>query len=75
MPIYEYVCKACQHQFETLVMGSRKPECPSCGSASLDKQLSVFAVSARGGSPCSREGPEACETCCESRGVGSCPLS
>jgi putative FmdB family regulatory protein len=46
MPIFEYVCRDCGHAFETIVTGSRQPECPSCSSAALEKQLSVFAVSA-----------------------------
>lgn len=50
MPIYEYVCRDCGHAFETIVSGARRPECPSCRSDQLEKQLSVFAVSANGGS-------------------------
>ena len=30
MPIYEYICKECQHQFEALVFGKEKAECPKC---------------------------------------------
>ena len=30
MPIFEYVCKACDHQFEALVYGKEKAECPKC---------------------------------------------
>ena len=46
MPIFEYVCRDCGHPFETIVSGSRAPQCPVCQSESLEKQLSVFAVSA-----------------------------
>ncbi len=49
MPIYEYVCKKCDHPFEMLVRGSEKPVCPSCGSGSLEKQFSVFAPKNGGG--------------------------
>ena len=48
MPIFEYVCKACDHQFEALVYGKEKAECPKCHGKSLAPQLSVFAVSAKG---------------------------
>jgi putative FmdB family regulatory protein len=48
MPIFEYVCRACHHRFETIVNGSKTPVCPSCESPALDKQLSVFAVSTAG---------------------------
>jgi putative FmdB family regulatory protein len=44
MPIYEYVCRDCGHQFEYLIRGDEKPSCPSCGRASLTKQLSVPAA-------------------------------
>lgn len=51
MPIYEYRCGGCDHRFEALVQGGRAPTCPACGGAELDKQLSVFAVNARGSQP------------------------
>jgi putative FmdB family regulatory protein len=44
MPIYEYVCRDCGHQFEWLVRGEEKPSCPSCGRERLTKQLSVPAA-------------------------------
>ena len=46
MPLYEYQCRSCDHQFELLVRESTKLECPKCTGTELDKQLSVFAVSA-----------------------------
>lgn len=50
MPIYEYVCKQCDHRFEELVRASDTPECPTCHSRRLARQLSAFAVG-RGGEP------------------------
>ena len=44
MPIYEYHCSDCGHAFEALVRSSTVPECPSCRSKDLEKQLSVFAT-------------------------------
>ena len=44
MPIYEYACRNCGHQFECLVRGDEKPLCPSCGRSRLTKQLSVPAA-------------------------------
>lgn len=41
MPIYEYACKKCEHQFETLVLGDEEIECPKCRSAKLQRLLSV----------------------------------
>ena len=48
MPIFEYVCRECQHEFETLVFGRDKAKCPKCQSQKLSPQLSVFAMSAKG---------------------------
>lgn len=48
MPIFEYVCRECGQQFESIVTASRAARCPSCSSDALDKQLSVFAVAASG---------------------------
>jgi len=44
MPIYEYACRDCGHQFEWLVRADEKPVCPSCGRSKLTKQLSVPAA-------------------------------
>lgn len=41
MPIYEYVCKDCDHAFEALVRGKQTPVCESCGSASLERLISM----------------------------------
>jgi len=40
MPIFEYVCKNCDRQFEAFVTADRTPACPACQSANLAKQLS-----------------------------------
>ena len=40
MPIFEYICKECDHQFETIVHGSTLVRCPSCSGRKLEKQLS-----------------------------------
>ena len=44
MPIFDFICKGCQHQFEALVRGSTAAVCPECGSAELEKQLSLPAI-------------------------------
>ena len=44
MPILEYVCKECTHHFETIVLGSQEPICPTCQGTKLERLLSVFAV-------------------------------
>lgn len=74
MPIFEYVCKECQHEFETLVFGKDKAECPKCHSKKLEPQLSVFAVSAKGGSGASTPAAGACGSCGDPRGPGACAM-
>lgn len=50
MPIYEYVCSKCNHQFEALVRNSEaKPTCPKCESSQLKRKLSTFAASVSAG--------------------------
>jgi putative FmdB family regulatory protein len=73
MPIFEYVCKECAHEFEALVYGSEKAQCPKCESKKLEPQLSVFAVSAKSGSSAAKTaGP--CGSCGDPRGPGACSL-
>ncbi len=50
MPLYEYECRDCGHRFEAFVTSSKQPQCPSCQSRNLEKQISVFGVGPAGGS-------------------------
>ena len=59
MPLFEYACRACDHRFELLVRESTKLECPQCSGTHLDKQFSVFAVSAPTSGGSSEIGPGA----------------
>jgi len=73
MPIFEYICKQCQHQFEALVYGNEKAACPKCESKKLEPKLSVFAVSAKGSSASSSPMPDGpCGSCGSPDGPGSC---
>jgi putative FmdB family regulatory protein len=75
MPIYEYVCKDCDHAFEAIVYGSQKAECPKCRSRKLAPQLSVFAVAAKGpSSSSSAQASGPCGSCGDPRGPGSCSM-
>ena len=73
MPIFEFVCKECDQEFEELVQGTSQPRCPSCESEELEKKLSGFAVAVSGpkfaGLPA---GP--CGTCGHPDGPGACQL-
>ena len=44
MPIYEYICRSCDAQFEALVRGAALPPCPSCGSTDGERLFSLPAV-------------------------------
>lgn len=44
MPIFDYICTKCQHQFEALVRGSSSPACPECQSTEVEKQLSLPSI-------------------------------
>lgn len=71
MPIHEYACRGCGHEFETLVRSSDTPCCASCGSTELEKKLSVFAT--KGGDATGENaGPVGCGTCGDPRGPGAC---
>jgi len=44
MPLFDFVCKNCRHEFEALVRPGHAPECPACHGRDLERQLSTFAV-------------------------------
>ena len=44
MPLYEFECQSCGHEFEALVRGTESPVCPSCGRDKLQRLLSAFGV-------------------------------
>jgi len=71
VPIYEYSCRSCQHEFETLVRGGETPSCARCASTALDKKLSVFATQGESTSAA----PAACGTCGHPGGPGTCAIN
>ena len=44
MPIYEYRCEDCGHEFEALVRSSDTPACEKCASPKLARLLSLPAI-------------------------------
>jgi putative FmdB family regulatory protein len=47
MPIYEYICDACNERFEKIVINKQQEiSCPKCSSKKASIQLSVFATAA-----------------------------
>jgi putative FmdB family regulatory protein len=75
MPILEYVCEACAHQFEALVRGAQEAECPACHSKKLERRLSVFAVGGHSADFAARESFGPCGTCGDPRGPGACSMN
>jgi putative FmdB family regulatory protein len=75
MPIFEYVCRECEHHFEAIVLGAKKPQCPNCESKKLEQQLSRFAVQGKSsGEAFGGESAGPCGTCGDPNGPGSCSL-
>ena len=46
MPIYEYTCGKCKHDFEHFArnLSDQPKKCPKCGSKRVKKQFSSFAT-------------------------------
>jgi putative FmdB family regulatory protein len=46
MPIFDYACRACGHEFEALTRGSssKVPKCPECQSEDVERLLSMPRV-------------------------------
>jgi putative FmdB family regulatory protein len=78
MPLYEYACRECAHEFETLVRGDSVPSCPACHATALERRLSVFAARTNGGAASAVEAqPMAggCGRCGDPRGPGACSMN
>ena len=50
MPIYEFSCKDCDKEFESLVLktGDPQPACPKCGGGNVVRLLSPGSFRPRG---------------------------
>ncbi|MDR2761852.1 MAG: zinc ribbon domain-containing protein [Planctomycetaceae bacterium] len=44
MPLYEYYCPKCKHEFELLIRSSDIPVCPDCGNKKLVKEMSTSSA-------------------------------
>lgn len=71
MPIFEYQCKGCGHEFERLVFGGEKPACPACASEKVCKLMSPcgFVSKGTGGQTVKAS---ASASACGSCSAGSC---
>jgi putative FmdB family regulatory protein len=44
MPLYDYACRRCNHEFESLVGSADEPvDCPECNSRRTERLMSVPA--------------------------------
>jgi len=80
MPIYEYACDRCGHEFETLQKMSEEPlkDCPSCHEPTLRRLMSAagfqlkgngwYATDFKGGAK-KKEKEDSAPAC----GAGACP--
>lgn len=76
MPIYEYACRDCGHEFEALVRSDTVPACPACHATGLDKRLSVCAPAVVGGAAAAAPMPAAaCGACGHPGGPGACTFN
>lgn len=69
MPIFEYLCRDCQHTFSFLVLSQKDADelaCPKCKSRSLEKLMSASNVgaSATSSAPRADAGPSCCGGSC-----------
>jgi putative FmdB family regulatory protein len=54
VPLFEYECRKCGHEFEALVIGTRQPVCPKCKSEDLEKRVSSLGFAGVGAGSFSR---------------------
>jgi len=63
MPIYEFICQKCCHQFESLVRlgGEKGVTCPQCRSGEVKKLCSSFGIG--GGASRLKSASASCTSC------------
>jgi putative FmdB family regulatory protein len=75
MPLYEYSCPSCGHQFEELVRAADadKVACPKCKSPKASRKFSTFGVSMAPTRSGGSSGPGGSCPGCPGAAGGSCP--
>lgn len=64
MPIYEFLCPKCNHEFETLVLKNDETvRCPKCQCKGVTRLLSGFAHKSEGGKMVSSASSSGCTSC------------
>ncbi len=71
MPIYEYKCTECNHEFEELIRNKEaKINCPKCKTTDVRKKMSKVTSVINNSSPCERgscpvpQGSDCSSGCC-----------
>ncbi|MFP4034941.1 MAG: FmdB family zinc ribbon protein [Desulfovermiculus sp.] len=73
MPIYEYTCTKCSHQFEEIVLGAQSEvACPECGSPRTQKLMSRCRTKMGGATPAGQAAPVTSGGGCSGCSGGSC---
>lgn len=63
MPIYEFTCDKCGHDFEEITNSDTSRACPYCGSTETRKMMSTSARRPRGGEDYSAPSSGGCGGC------------
>ncbi|MFN0301256.1 MAG: FmdB family zinc ribbon protein [Burkholderiales bacterium] len=50
MPMFDFHCEKCDHDFEAFVRATVTPDCPKCTAQSVTRRLSSFGVGSSGSS-------------------------
>ncbi len=75
MPIYEYHCNGCGHNFEYLVLGGGEPEqCPACEADNVCRLMSTcgFVSKGSGGQTISTSASSSSCTGCSASSCAGC---
>ncbi|MBI5764879.1 MAG: zinc ribbon domain-containing protein [Planctomycetes bacterium] len=70
MPMFEFTCAECEHEFEELVRSrgsDLKIACPKCASKKVDRKFSVFSARANSTAPAMPSG-SGCGRCGDPNG-------
>lgn len=60
MPIYEYACDRCSHEFEKLVFSGDDTDivCPECHSPDISKKMSAVSFMGKSIGTCASDAPK-----------------
>ncbi|MDR3112366.1 MAG: zinc ribbon domain-containing protein [Elusimicrobiota bacterium] len=68
MPLFEFSCKKCNKNFEILILGDEKAQCPKCKSLEVEKQFSLFSsvktVDCANSDVCKHRNSHSCNNSC-----------